>query len=376
MKNTLFNQYFKSKKRIYKILITLNIIIVLSFLSLNYFTDRFSKHNKHLTYTIVNIKYFSTQSHLWLEEFLNGDIKEFSKIDLFIKRSIDNLDLLISGGIINGFKLNNSLNDKYMNTMLNKSKKILEEIKSIQYNRMKNKINVRELDEIYDKKYALLSKTLEELEEHINLKFKNMYTTYTTIKYIVYISIVLIMAFGYFLINRFNKEIEEKAFLSYIDPLTEIQNRKGYNRDIVKQLQIFNRYKTPFALIMFDIDNFKKINDTYGHRVGDIVLMDISKLVNSIIRNKIDTIYRIGGEEFLIICPNINIYEGNEMSEKIRANVEKNLNSIKDRQITISIGITEVKENDTEDSIFKRVDKLLYKSKDSGKNIVTSDLFA
>ncbi|WP_455757686.1 GGDEF domain-containing protein [Sulfurimonas sp.] len=373
MKNTLINDYFNSKKKIYKILILLNIVIVLSFFILNYFTDRFSKHNKHMTYTIVSMKCLSIQSHLSFMEFLTGDEKEFPKIDMFLNRSFENLNILLNGGVINGFEFNTTHNDEFITNKLKKSKKILLELKSIQNNRVRDNINIRELDDIFDEKFDLFSKTLEELEEYINFKFKNMYSTYTTVKYIIFTSILLIMVLGFYLIRKFNKEIEEKTFLSYIDSLTQIQNRKGYTIDVAKQLQIFQRYKTPFIMIMFDIDNFKEINDTYGHRIGDLVLIDISKMINSIIRNKIDTIYRVGGEEFIIICSNISLKDGKEVSEKIRYNVENDLKTIKDKKITISLGVTEIKDDDTEDSIFKRVDKLMYQSKNSGKNRVTSD---
>lgn len=159
---------------------------------------------------------------------------------------------------------------------------------------------------------------------------------------------------------------------TYTDYLTKLNNRKSYIENIDKLTSQYKRYKTAFSVIMYDIDNFKQINDTYGHNIGDDVLVQISQLIKSHIRDT-DYIFRIGGEEFIILLTETPIDKAKLVSEKIRYSVENDLKTIKDKKITISIGVTEVKDGDTEDSIFKRVDKLLYKSKNNGKNIVTFD---
>lgn len=159
---------------------------------------------------------------------------------------------------------------------------------------------------------------------------------------------------------------------TYIDHLTKLNNRKAYNEDIEKLISQYKRYKTPFSILMYDIDDFKKINDTYGHSVGDDVLVEMSKLIKSYIREN-DYIFRIGGEEFVILLTETQIDKAKLVAEKIRYSVENDLKTIKNKKITISIGLTEVRENDTQDEIFIRVDELLYKSKDSGKNIISFD---
>lgn len=126
-------------------------------------------------------------------------------------------------------------------------------------------------------------------------------------------------------------------------------------------------------MIMYDIDKFKQINDTYGHNVGDDVLVEISQLIKSLLRES-DYIFKIGGEEFIVLLPQTQIDKANLVSEKIRNSVENNLNTIENKKITISIGVTQVKEDDTEDLIFKRVDEALYQSKNNGKNRVKSNL--
>ncbi|MEA2112069.1 MAG: diguanylate cyclase [Campylobacterota bacterium] len=159
---------------------------------------------------------------------------------------------------------------------------------------------------------------------------------------------------------------------AYADDLTKLNNRKSYTENIQKLLSQYKRYQTPFSIIMYDIDNFKQINDVYGHIIGDNVLIEMSQLIKSHLRES-DYIFRIGGEEFIILLTKTQINKAKLVSEKIRNSVENNLNTIKDKKITISIGLTEVEENDTEDSIFQRVDSLMYESKNSGKNRVTSE---
>ena len=157
---------------------------------------------------------------------------------------------------------------------------------------------------------------------------------------------------------------------TYIDDLTKLNNRKSYNEKIKQLLSQYNRYKTPFSIIMYDIDDFKQINDTYGHSIGDDVLMDMSRLIKSHIRDT-DYIFRVGGEEFVILLTETKIDKAKVVSEKIRNSVENDLKTVKDKKITISIGLSEVREDDNEDVIYVRVDELLYKAKNSGKNKVS-----
>jgi diguanylate cyclase (GGDEF)-like protein len=119
-------------------------------------------------------------------------------------------------------------------------------------------------------------------------------------------------------------------------------------------------------LIIFDIDFFKKINDSHGHQTGDEILKSITKIIKNEIRET-DLLARFGGDEFLIISPETNIKNGKIIAEKIRESVEdKELhNNIK---TTISLGITEYKDKDTIDSLMKRTDNALYQSKSRGRN--------
>jgi len=169
-------------------------------------------------------------------------------------------------------------------------------------------------------------------------------------------------------IDNKTHEIED---MTYIDSLTNSMNRRSYDIKIEELLSLYSRYNTVFSMIMLDIDDFKAINDEYGHRIGDNVLINLVQLIKLKIR-KNDILYRVGGEEFIILCAQTSIDKAIIMSEKIRKSVQTDLKILEDKSITISIGVSEVMQNDTENELFTRVDKLLYQSKTNGKNQVSS----
>jgi diguanylate cyclase (GGDEF)-like protein/PAS domain S-box-containing protein len=162
-------------------------------------------------------------------------------------------------------------------------------------------------------------------------------------------------------------EIQEKLKgQAYYDELTKIYNRKAYNERIQEKFDLYTRYQTDFTMAMYDIDNFKKINDTYGHNKGDEVLIKITNKVKSIIR-KTDLLFRVGGEEFIIIFTKTSIDKAYNIAEKIRIDIS-NMNMIENEKITISIGISQTNPHDTPDTIYQRVDSLMYQSKKNNKN--------
>jgi len=161
---------------------------------------------------------------------------------------------------------------------------------------------------------------------------------------------------------------------TYVDDLTQIYNRKSYHEYINKLLSQFNRYDTTFSIMMFDIDDFKRINDIHGYNLGDEVLIELTSLIESHIRNS-DYLFRVGEDEFVILFTETSIYEAEIVAENIRISVENNLKTLKNEKVTISVGLTEVEKNDTEDLIYKRADGLLYYSKINGKNMVSTKIF-
>jgi diguanylate cyclase (GGDEF)-like protein/PAS domain S-box-containing protein len=161
---------------------------------------------------------------------------------------------------------------------------------------------------------------------------------------------------------------EELKRLSEIDPLTNIYNRRKFYALLSDEIERSERYERPLSFMMLDIDYFKRVNDTYGHDVGDRVLVTVADIVNKIIR-KIDAFARLGGEEFAIIVPETEIEGSKALAEKIRKGIEGfSFNGV--GEITISIGVTEFKRDDTVDSLLKRADDALYICKDRGRNRV------
>ncbi len=158
-----------------------------------------------------------------------------------------------------------------------------------------------------------------------------------------------------------------------IDSLTKVYNRRMFTTFLDKEIHRSERYKKGQAtkdpaLIMFDIDDLKKVNDEYGNDVGDYVLTTISVLIKDNVRNA-DILSRFGGEEFIIIAPETNIEGAKILAEKIRNIVENHsFNVVK--KVTISVGIAAYKIDDTLDKLVNRVDKALQKAKRRGKNRV------
>lgn len=173
--------------------------------------------------------------------------------------------------------------------------------------------------------------------------------------------------------EKLNKEYKEMEFKINIDKLTGTFNRTFFNKKIQEQISSSQASYIPFYLIMFDIDDFKKINDTYGHDSGDKILINLVNIIYKSIR-KTDLLFRIGGEEFIIILDNSNSKVAYNIAEKIRHIIATELNIIKNKTVTISVGLTSFKHNDTDATIYKRVDSLLYASKRTGKNKITTDL--
>jgi len=152
------------------------------------------------------------------------------------------------------------------------------------------------------------------------------------------------------------------------DTLTKIYNRQFYYETLRWEIQRAHRYGKSFSLITFDIDHFKKVNDTFGHDVGDYVLKELSKICQESIRNT-DVLARIGGEEFSIIAPETDISRGVVLAEKLRRVVDE-YEFDKVKHISISLGVAQYINGDNLDDIYKRADVALYKAKNNGRNRV------
>jgi two-component system cell cycle response regulator len=152
------------------------------------------------------------------------------------------------------------------------------------------------------------------------------------------------------------------------DSLTFIYNRRRFFELMNQEIERAKRYGRQLSLIMFDLDHFKTVNDTYGHIAGDTVLQAVSQIVNSIIR-KNDIFARYGGEEFIILSPEAEIGSAVAIAEKLRLSIEQHLFPEAGR-ITISVGVAAYAKEDPEDFFIKKADEALYAAKKDGRNKV------
>ena len=158
---------------------------------------------------------------------------------------------------------------------------------------------------------------------------------------------------------NYKKELE---YITEHDLLTNIKNRRTYEKELEKHIHLSKRYEeNHFGLIMFDIDHFKEINDNYGHQIGDKILKTLCTNISTHLREN-DTFARWGGEEFVILCPYTNIEQLEHIAKNLQK-VIKNIDFSPVPNLTISLGLTVYKKDDSEVSIQKRVDSVLYKAK-------------
>lgn len=154
------------------------------------------------------------------------------------------------------------------------------------------------------------------------------------------------------------------------DMLTKIYNRSFFLDKLDDELTYSSRYQVPFSIVIFDIDHFKRFNDTFGHLKGDEVLVAVCDIVKLNIR-KTDIFARWGGEEFVILLPNTPIDKAEVLAQNLRKLIET-LSLVDVESVTASFGISEYKAGDVEKTIFHRADEALYKAKENGRNQVVT----
>ena len=172
------------------------------------------------------------------------------------------------------------------------------------------------------------------------------------------------------------EELNERLeTLSILDPLTQLLNRRGLQRMLSREMEISDREGANLSVILLDLDNFKAINDTLGHAVGDIVLQEISKILTGAVRAT-DFVSRVGGDEFIILLPNTRLVEGVHFSERIRLAISQTPVVVAGGQTikaTASFGVMSVnKRTASVDALLEGTHEALAKSKRAGKNQVSA----
>lgn len=194
--------------------------------------------------------------------------------------------------------------------------------------------------------------------------------------------LVLAMAAGFMVLLAYMyKRSQQNARLMHklatTDELTQLLNRRAIMEKGNHEWDRALRYNRPLSCLLFDVDHFKSINDTFGHMVGDLVLREISSELGQILRQT-DKVGRIGGEEFFLLAAETSLPQARQLAERLRiAIAEMKIEGINDRVVTISIGIAHMHTSSSLEQMLQHADKALYEAKRTGRNcsvIYTSDL--
>jgi diguanylate cyclase (GGDEF)-like protein len=194
----------------------------------------------------------------------------------------------------------------------------------------------------------------------------------------IFISIFTILYVGNSVIKETVKNLTLLHKAANYDSLTGVCNRKKLVEILKKELYRAKRYNRPLSVLLLDIDDFKKINDTYGHNFGDNVLKDFAKIIRMSIRAT-DYIGRWGGEEFIVLLPETDKKNAVAVAEKIRTLTENYFEEVYEKKITVSIGLADFRNLNKENidylisELIEMADRALYKAKKTGKNKVVME---
>ncbi len=168
------------------------------------------------------------------------------------------------------------------------------------------------------------------------------------------------------------QRIQDLQQMALLDHLTQLGNRRFVEMQLLSRIDEFNRYGWLSGVLLFDIDHFKHVNDTYGHDSGDRALQIVAQTLSTNAR-PFDAVGRWGGEEFVAVLANVTEEQLKSIAERFRILVAASSVSIggDEIRITVSVGGTLIASSDTVDTIFKRIDRMLYQSKQNGRNRVT-----
>jgi diguanylate cyclase len=170
--------------------------------------------------------------------------------------------------------------------------------------------------------------------------------------------------------SELHRSLHKEQARSQIDALTGIPNRGSLDNRMTEEINRWKRFRDPVTVLVWDLDRFKNINDTYGHRAGDRVLQEVAKCFAARIRAT-DVLARFGGEEFVMLLVGTQIADAAKVANELREAVAGLRFHFRDTpvRVTASCGMTELRDGDTAESVFDRADAALYKAKDGGRNL-------
>ncbi len=176
-------------------------------------------------------------------------------------------------------------------------------------------------------------------------------------------------------ISAIEDRLKKKETEAQYDPLTVVANRRLFDKKLRELMVLRESKNIPCSLIMLDVDDFKRINDLYGHRAGDEVLRSIALALEKELRTE-DMVARYGGEEFVVLLPDNDLKDASSVAERLRERIEKlsiPFDPSSNISVTVSLGVAEVHKGDTPEEVVARADKAMYLAKKEGKNCVRSE---
>lgn len=182
----------------------------------------------------------------------------------------------------------------------------------------------------------------------------------------IFVTIIVMSSVAYAFSIVTNRQRDLLIRLATKDPLTGAGNRRALENKMAEVVAAHSRKRAPSSLIILDLDHFKAVNDAYGHATGDQILRSITEIVNLRIRVT-DGIYRIGGEEFVVVLEGQDMAGASHLAEQLRTLVEAN-ELVPDQSVTISLGVAEIRYKETSSDWLHRADEALYQAKREGRN--------
>lgn len=200
----------------------------------------------------------------------------------------------------------------------------------------------------------------------ISLLPKLLPLTDTHVSTTVIITILVTSSFAFAFALITNRQREQLLHLATKDALTGAGNRRALDTKLAELVNSFKRSNEPSSIILLDLDHFKRVNDKYGHAAGDQILKSLTEIVNLRIRVT-DSLYRIGGEEFVVVLDGQDLHQAAHLAEQLRTLVDAN-ELVPDQSVTISLGVAERKAGESPNDWLHRADEALYRAKDAGRN--------
>ena len=386
-------QYLESIKNKYNMMLT----FLVSDSTLNYYTQDglIEKIEKNDTTDNWYYEFINTQEHheinLDWNKYISNDMIMFINYKIFDKKfhylgatgigiQISYIDEMLAM-FKNTYHLQVSFIDKDANIIISNKKdsqqnKNLDEIAGLRDIKdiiLSKNSTITEY-KVDSKTYILNTKYIKELNIYLLVEAKlddfivdTKKTFYLSLSISIFLTIFVAIII-ILIIKKYSKRLEK---LAEYDSLTNIPNRRNFIETFESFLLLSQRKKSPLSLLFIDLDDFKNINDSHGHNMGDLVLKEFALTLENSIR-KTDLIARWGGEEFIVAFIDTPSSQATEITHKIQKNCENNITIISaiGRSLTLSAGITNLLDEDTIDSIISRADRAMYEAKKSGKNSI------